>query len=163
MSAWGKGSSAKINQPLLHAHPQKWDKKKKSRRNGLGRGDLCCKSGFLNNIWGESFLFLPLLGRGRGLTFSTLFFHLSDRFIPVKLCFMLKLWRESGYVNAEKMQRDTLDPPTGLRRGESIQEMLKKVKVRSVLIVLPDMGASLEIHTEQSWTSILTFTDLQLF
>lgn len=48
------------------------------------------------------------------------------------------------------MQRDTLDPPTGLRRGESIQEMLKKVKVRSVLIVLPDMGASLEIHIEQS-------------
>lgn len=63
---------------------------------------------------------------------------------------MLKLRRESGYVNAEKMQRDTLDPPTGLRRGESIQEMLKKVKVRSVLIVLPDMGASLEIHIEQS-------------
>jgi len=60
------------------------------------------------------------------------------------------------------MQRDTLDPPTGLRRGESIQEMLKKVKVRSDLIALPDMGASLEIHIEQSRTSILTFTDLQL-
>lgn len=102
-------------------------------------------------------------GGEKSLTFSTLFFHFSDRFIPVKLCFMLKLWRESGYVDAEKMQRGTLDPLTGLRRGESIQEMLKKVKVRRVLIALPDMGFSPEIHIEQSWTSILTFTDLQLF
>lgn len=48
------------------------------------------------------------------------------------------------------MQRGTLDPLTGLRRGESIQEMLKKVKVRRVLIALPDMGVSPEIHIEQS-------------
>lgn len=48
------------------------------------------------------------------------------------------------------MQRGTLDPLTGLRRGESIQEMFKKVKVRRLLIALPDMGVSPEIHIEQS-------------
>lgn len=58
--------------------------------------------------------------------------------------------KESGYVDAGKMRRGTLDPLTGLQKGESIQEMLKKVKVRRVLIALPDMGVSPEIHIEQS-------------
>lgn len=57
-------------------------------------------------------------------------------------------------------------PQTGWRRGESIQEMLKKVKARRALIALPDAGVSPEIPREQSLASFffffLTFTDLQV-
>lgn len=44
-------------------------------------------------------------------------------------------------------------PQTGSRRGESIQEMLKKVKARRLLIALPDAGVSPEIPREQSLAS----------
>lgn len=60
------------------------------------------------------------------LTFSNLFFHPSDRFIPGKLCLLLQLWREVSYVDAEKMQRDILDPPNWLEKRRKYSGNVKK-------------------------------------
>lgn len=73
--------------------------------------------------------------------------------------FQAETLKESSYVDAEKMQWDTSDPKTALRRGESIQEMLKKVKVRRVLMALPDIRGLSGDSYRTILNVFLAFTD----
>lgn len=108
MSAWGKGSSAKINQPLLHIHPQKWDqkKKKKSRKKGLRRGNFCCKTGFLNNIWGESFFFPSFFWGGGRLNIFNSILSFKWQIYPSKIMFHAQTlkgkWLRKCWKNAAR-------------------------------------------------------------
>lgn len=84
------------------------------------------------------------------LTFSNLFFHPVTDLSQENYVSFSSFEGKSATSTQKKCSETYSIPQTGSRRGESIQEMLKKVKVRRVLIALPDAGVSPEIHREQS-------------
>lgn len=84
------------------------------------------------------------------LTFSNLFFHPVTDLSQENYVSFSSFEGKSATSTQKKCSETYSIPQTGPRRGESIQEMLKKVKVRRVLIALPDAGVSPEIHREQS-------------